>query len=269
MLILMLNVCLVWLELVMPTEYGKNNCQDIIKALSTFDVKTTIISGLAYGIDICAHRSALKYCLPTIAVIGHGFNTMYPAQHKKYADTIIRAGAVITEFTSYSHIDPKNFVKRNRIIAGLADATLVIESASKGGSLTTAGIANSYNRDVLAFPGRVGDTYSQGCNSLIKTHQANLIESVTDLQYILGWENSKKKNDAVQTKMFIVLNNDEQLIVDLLNKEGKLSIDIISIKAKMAISKVSTLLLKMEFDGLIRSLPGKIYFFKFLKNVNF
>jgi len=241
------------------TEYGKENCEKVIKSLATHAEKPIIVSGLAYGIDICAHKAAIKYNLPTVAVVGHGFHLMYPAQHRKYVEDIIHSGGIISEFTSKSVIDPRHFVRRNRIIAGMADATLVMESARKGGSLTTAEIANSYNRDVFAFPGRIGDVYSQGCNHLIKTNQAHLIESVTDIEYILGWENKEIKKDAVQAKMFVELSPEEELIAELLTEEGKLGIDLLSVKSNLPMSRVSSLLLKMEFEGLVRALPGKIY----------
>lgn len=241
------------------TAYGKDNCDKVIKALASHSEKAIIVSGLAYGIDICAHKAAMKYNLPTVAVIGHGFHLMYPAQHRKYVDDIIHSGGIITEFTSKSVIDPRHFVRRNRIIAGMADATLVMESARKGGSLTTAEIANSYNRDVFAFPGRVGDIYSQGCNHLIKTNQAHLIESVADIEYILGWENNLPKTDAIQSKMFVELSPEENLMVSLLKDAGKLGIDMLSVKSNLPMSKVSSLLLKMEFEGFVRVFPGKIY----------
>ncbi len=242
------------------TDYGKQNCDKIIKALASHSDKTCIVSGLAYGIDICAHKAAMKFNLPTLAVIGHGFHAMYPAQHRRYAEAILHSGGgIITEFTSKNIIDPRHFVRRNRIIAGMADATLVVESARKGGSLTTAEIANSYNRDVFAFPGRVGDVYSQGCNHLIKTNQAHLIESIADLEYILGWENQESKKDAIQSKMFVDLSDDEELLIALLKDEGNLGIDLLAVKSNLPMSRVSSLLLKMEFEGLIRAHPGKIY----------
>jgi len=241
------------------TDYGKENCDKVIKALASHSEKAIIVSGLAYGIDICAHKAAMKYNLPTVAVVGHGFHLMYPSQHRKYAEEIIHSGGILTEFTSKSVIDPRHFVRRNRIVAGMSDATLVIESARKGGSLTTAEIANSYNRDVFAFPGRAGDTYSQGCNHLIKTNQAHLIESVADIEYILGWENNLTKTDAVQSKMFLELSDEEELLIGLLSGEGKMGIDMLSVKSNLPMSKVSSLLLKMEFEGLVRALPGKIY----------
>ncbi len=238
------------------TRQGKDNCNELIKDLKTLGHKPLIVSGLAYGVDVCAHQAALKNDLPTIAVLGHGLHTVYPAAHKKIAKEIIESGGLLTEFPNNSKLDPSNFVRRNRIIAGMADATIVIESAKKGGSLITAELANSYNRDVFAYPGRVNDKYSSGCNWLIKTNRAALMENVSDLEYILGWQQNPKQ--AVQKQLFVELNNDEKILMDILGEE-ELSIDIISVKANMPMSKVSALLLNLEFSGLIRSLPGKIY----------
>lgn len=241
------------------SEYGKLVCNKLIKDLSEKSIKTTIISGLAYGVDICAHKAALQHQLPTIAAIGHGLHQMYPAQHRKYAEEIIENGALITEFTSKSKFDPKNFVRRNRIIAGMSDATIVIESANKGGSLVTADIANSYNRDVFAFPGRINDKYSEGCNRLIKTNQAHLIEGMADLEYMLGWDDQRKTCKEIQTKLFVELSKDEETIVSTLKSSNKIPIDLICLESSFPMSKVSSLLLKLEFDGIVKSHPGKIY----------
>lgn len=240
------------------TQYGKEHCNELIKNLQLNGHDPIIISGLAYGIDICAHKAALKYNLPTIAVLGHGLTTMYPASHKKHARDIIKRGGLLTEFSSKAKLDPSNFVKRNRIIAGMADATIVVESGAKGGSLITADIANSYNRDVFAFPGRVNDKYSIGCNRLIKTNRAALIENINDLEYILGWEKEKAKG-AIQKQLFVELSVDEQKVIDSLKLEEQLSIDVICLKTNFPMSKVSSILLKLEFSGLVKSLPGKIY----------
>ena len=239
------------------TQYGKEHCNELVKNLQTNGHNPLIVSGLAYGIDICAHRAALKNNLTTIAVLGHGLTTLYPASHKKFAREIIERGGLLTEFPSKAKLDPSNFVKRNRIIAGMADATIVVESGAKGGSLITADIANSYNRDVFAFPGRVNDKQSIGCNRLIKTNRAALIENINDLEYILGWEKHKKQ--AIQKQLFIELSTDEQIVVDALKAEENLSIDIICLKTNFPMSKVSSILLKLEFSGLVKSFPGKIY----------
>jgi len=241
------------------SDNGREICNKLIADLSEKKTKTTIISGLAYGIDICAHKAALRNNMPTVAALGHGFHQMYPAQHKQYASEIIKSGALLSEFTSKSNFDPKHFVRRNRIIAGMSDATIVIESANKGGSLVTANIANSYNRDVFAFPGRVTDKFSMGCNHLIKTNQAHLIESVKDLEYILGWDDECEIPKEIQTKLFVELSTEEEKIVNSLKEEKNTPIDIICIKTSLPMSKVSTILLKLEFDGIVKSLPGKIY----------
>lgn len=241
------------------SDYGREICNKLIQDLSEKNSKPLIISGLAYGVDICAHKAALRHQLQTVAAIGHGLHMIYPSQHKRYAEEIVNQGALISEFTSKSKFDPKNFVRRNRIIAGMADATIVIESAAKGGSLVTADIANSYNRDVFAFPGRTSDKSSVGCNKLIKTNQAHLIESISDLEYILGWENRNEKPKTVQTKLFVELSPDEESLVQLLKEVDNMAIDSISFKTSFPMSKVSGLLLKLEFEGVIKSFPGKIY----------
>ena len=239
------------------TITGKENCNKLISNLSESGHKPLIVSGLAYGVDICAHKAAIKNNLDTVAVLGHGFSTLYPAAHRKYAKEIIEHGTLLTEFPHNSKMEPSNFVKRNRIIAGISDATIVIESAKKGGSLITAQLANSYNRDVFAYPGRLNDKYSEGCNFLIKTNRAALIESYKDIEYLLGWEKKNKK--AIQRKLFVELNSEEQKVYDLLKQNNELSIDVISLKTNMPMSKISSLLLSLEFSGLINSLPGKIY----------
>ncbi|NOU61667.1 DNA-processing protein DprA [Marinifilum caeruleilacunae] len=242
------------------SDYGKEQCLKLVKDLSAKSVKTSIISGLAYGIDICAHKAAMQNQLPTLAVVGHGFHQMYPAQHKKYAEEIIHnGGAIISEFHSKSKFDPKNFVRRNRIIAGMSDACIVIESARKGGSLLTAEIANSYNRDVFAYPGRSGDRFSEGCNFLIKTNQAHLMDTCKDLDYVLGWEDEPKAAQGIQAKLFVDLSEEEEAIIAVLKKSEKTSIDIICVECSFPMSKVSSLLLKLEFDGIVSSHPGKIY----------
>ena len=238
------------------SRYGKENCNELIKAFKENGHNPLVVSGLAYGIDVCAHQAALKNGLDTLAVLGHGLHTIYPAAHKNIAKEIVLNGGLLTEFPNNSKLDPSNFVRRNRIIAGLSDATIVVESAKKGGSLITAEIANSYSRDVLAFPGRVTDKYSSGCNWLIKTNRAALMENINDLEYILGWQQEKKQ--AVQKQLFVELSEDEKRIMNVLKGE-ELSIDIISLKADIPMSKVSALLLNLEFSGLVKCMPGKIY----------
>lgn len=238
------------------TPQGKENCDTLIKSLSETEHNPIIISGLAYGVDICAHKAALKYGLDTIAVFAHGFDKIYPSKHKNTASEIKEKGALITEFISGAKFERQNFLKRNRIIAGLSHATVVVESAKKGGSLVTADIANSYNREVFAVPGRLDDKYSEGTNWLIKTHKAFLLQSANDIEYILNWEQSE---NIVQKTLFIEFSQDEMKIVKILMQNNSMIIDEICKETGLTMSKVSSLLLEMEFKDAIRCLPGKIY----------
>lgn len=239
------------------TDYGKEICEKIIEDLTPLDV--TIASGLAYGIDICAHKAALKNNLKTIAVLGHGLDIMYPSAHRDTAKKIIESGALVTDYPSKTEFFPENFPKRNRIIAGIADAVLVVESTGKGGSLITAEIANSYSRDVFAIPGRVKDKYSEGCNWLISRNKAALVTSAKEIAYMMGWETKTEKKKVVQKQLFIELSGDEKILADILMEKGQLHIDLLSAASKMSMSKVAATLLNMEFSGVVSSLPGKIY----------
>jgi DNA processing protein len=241
------------------TEYGKEVCCKLLSAITEHGHQVLIVSGLAFGIDIAAHRAALSNNLPTVAVLGHGLNSLYPAAHKNVAKDICKNGALITDFISTEQPEPNNFVKRNRIIAALSDATLVIESGEKGGALITADIANSYNRDVFAIPGKVNEKYSSGCNKLIKTNRASLIENAEDIEYLLGWETPGNKKAPVQKELFTQLSDDENKVVTILRENNQLMIDSICSLANMPMSKVSAILLNLEFAGYTRSLPGKVY----------
>ncbi len=242
------------------TEYGKKIVDQFISVLAERGYRILIVSGLAYGIDIQAHKSALRTGIPTVAVLGHGLETVYPSLHTPTAKQMIaEQGGLISDFLSNSPIDRTNFLRRNRIIAGLSDATIVVESAKKGGALVTADIANSYNRDVFAFPGRVDDPYSEGCHFLIKSNRAALIERVADLEYVMNWSAAKSQPDAVQQCLFYDFNPDEKLIVDLLRSEGATAIDLICIKTTLPMNKVSPTLLNLEFAGVVKGLPGKVF----------
>ena len=240
------------------SNYGKYFCNKLIQDLSEHNHKVVIVSGLAYGIDICAHKAALKNNFQTIAVLGHGLSTIYPSLHTQVAKNICKQGALVTDFISTTEPERNNFIKRNRIIAGLSDATVIIESAKTGGALITADIANSYNRDVFAVPGRSSDFYSAGCNILIKANKAALIENADDLEYMLGWDIPSKKKQPVQKELFLDLSKEDKLVLEMLNKEN-LTIDIICLRLKLPVSKVSPILLNLEFSGLIKNLPGKVY----------
>lgn len=240
------------------TKTGLDECNKLVDNLAANHPGIVIVSGLAYGIDICAHKAALRNDLPTVAVLGHGLNTIYPAVHRNIARKISSHGALLTEFISGDTIDRNNFIKRNRIIAGISDATIVVESALNGGALITADIANSYDRDVFAYPGRITDEFSKGCNRLIKINKAALMENINDLEYHLGWD-IKKKNKPMQQKLFKELTDDEKKITDILKEEKEITIDVLCLKLNLPASYVSTMLLGMEFNGIIMSLPGKVY----------
>jgi DNA processing protein len=243
-----------------PTDYGKEMCKKLVENLALNHPEILIVSGLAYGIDICAHRSALKNKLDTVAVLAHGFTLIYPSVHRDTANQMLSQGALVTEFLHHEQPEPNNFVKRNRIIAGLADATVVVESGKQGGAIITADIANSYNRDVFAVPGRASDNYSAGCNQLIKTNRAALIEDAHDIEYLLGWQ--KTKNDtkkAIQQKLFTALSDDEAALLNAIRNTSGITIDQLSLKCEIPVSRASSALLNLEFQGLVKCLPGKVY----------
>jgi DNA processing protein len=238
------------------TSYGIEFCRKLIEDLAPLD--PIIVSGFAYGVDIVAHQLAMENNLQTIGVVAHGLNQIYPKPHKKYVAKMEQNGGFMTEFWSSSNPDKENFVRRNRIVAGMSEATIVIESADRGGSLITANMANDYNRDVFAVPGRVTDKYSQGCNNLIKTQKANVLTNAADLIYILNWE-LEKESKPVQKQLFVTLETDEQKVYDYLLKTGKEVMDIIALHCDFPIYKISGLLLNMELKGVIRPLPGKLF----------
>jgi len=238
------------------TERGKETTDEFIEKLKESGV--LVVSGLAYGVDTRAHKACVKHKIPTVGVVAHGLDRIYPDTNKKLANEMQLGGGILSEFISGTKPDAFNFPRRNRVIAGLADATLVVESGKKGGSLITAEIAGSYNRDVYAVPGRPEDQYSRGCNFLIKTNRAGLVESASDLLYQLSWD-IKGKPELIQPKLFPDLNPDEQLIVDLLYEKKQAAIDIISGKTELSSSKLASILLNLEFEGVIKCLPGKVY----------
>ncbi|MDX2001679.1 MAG: DNA-processing protein DprA [Chitinophagales bacterium] len=237
------------------TEYGKAVSEQIVEALA--EKQVLIVSGMAYGIDIYAHRAALKVGLPTVGVFGHGLDIVYPAQHRSTAEKMLSNGGLLTDFPSKSKFEKGNFPRRNRIVAGLADATIVVETKVKGGSMITAEIANSYDRDVFAVPGNINASNSQGCNYLIKTNRAYLLDEVEELLEILGWKENTL-SPPVQKQLFLDLNEDETKVVELL-KEKPLAIDELSFRLLMPASLIAANLLNLELKGVIRSLPGKVY----------
>lgn len=240
------------------TIHGKELCEKIIRDLATGHPDLIIVSGLAYGIDIASHKAALTNNLQTIGVLAHGFNTIYPSLHASTAKAIVKQGGLLTDFISDALPERNNFLKRNRIIAGLSDATLIVESGIKGGALITADIANSYNRDVLAVPGRPGDQWSAGCNSLIRSNKAALAGCSDDIEFFLNWKSDKSKQ-PVQKTLFSELDDTEKKVYELIRKQGELTIDCICRSLEMPVYKLSALLLQMEFKGLLKCYPGNVY----------
>ncbi len=240
------------------TIRGREICERIIADLGAGHPDIIIISGLAYGIDVTAHKAALAKNIQTVGVLGHGFKTLYPSVHRSVAASMLKNGGLLTDFSSDSLPERNNFIKRNRIIAGISDATLIVESGISGGALITADIAGSYNRDVFAVPGRPDDQWSAGCNSLIKSNKAALIESAADIEYGLGWQPEKTK-PALQKTLFSDLNGNEKQVYELLAKDGELTIDDICRSLDVPVNKLSSLLLQMELKGMLRCYPGNIY----------
>jgi len=240
------------------TDYGRQITEMLVEGFSAYHV--TVVSGLAYGIDIIAHRAALKNNMPTIGVTAHGLDRIYPSSHKPVAEKMVQQGGILTEFISKTNPDRENFPARNRVVAGMTDATIVVESAIKGGALITADIANSYNRDVFAVPGKIGEEYSEGCHEIIRMNKAMLVESADQVAEMLNWnDNPGSAKESKQLKFFHELNPEERILVDLLSQKGKLNIDHLTLQSNMPVSRVSSLLLDLEFAGVLRSLPGKMY----------
>ncbi|MBL7858321.1 MAG: DNA-protecting protein DprA [Cyclobacteriaceae bacterium] len=238
------------------TTYGKERVEEFVRDLIPHEA--LIISGLAYGIDIHAHKQAVKNHLPTIGVMGSGIDIVYPGAHLETAKKMMELGGLVTENAFGTKPDAHNFPARNRIIAGLCDALIVVEAAVKGGALITADIANSYNKDVFAFPGNIGQSHSAGCNNLIKANKAHLITSVKDLQYIMNWDIQKvKKKKEFSLEGFE--SNELSILQTLLDSNGQMMIDEISWKSNVPISQLASILLGLEFKGVVASLPGKIY----------
>ena len=238
-------------------EYGKSVCEKLVENLAEQNI--LIVSGLAFGIDSIAHKTALKNNLKTVAALAHGLDRIYPSQNKSLAKEMIEHGGLLTDFRSKTNPDKQNFPKRNRIVAGISDAIVVIETGIKGGSLITAELGNGYNKDVFAIPGRTNDTKSEGCNYLIKNNKACLITSADDLLENMRWKEHKKTSPKKQRELFIELTQDEKIIVEILQQQQQIHIDELYIKSALSSSAVASALLTLEMQGVISSLPGKMY----------
>lgn len=240
------------------TSYGKQLCEDLVSGFQ--DQGIQVVSGLAYGIDVHAHRQCLKQHVPTVAVLGHGLDMIYHAVHRETASRMLEQGGLLTEFPSGTTPERNNFPSRNRIIAGLADVTIVVEAARKGGALITAEIANSYHRDVCAFPGRIDQEYSAGCNYLIKTNRAHLIRNTQDLFYLMGWEDSRKQERTMQLQLIPApMSADQERVYRLIQERQPYYIDDLAQQLAWPISKLAMVLLEMEMNNSIVALPGKMY----------
>ena len=240
------------------TAYGMSLCQELVQGLQTHGA--LVVSGLAHGIDSHAHRAALAHNVPTVGVLGHGLDRIYPAANRNMAARMLDNGGLLTEFPSGTTPERTNFPMRNRIIAGLADVTVVVEAAFKGGALITAEIANSYNRDVCAFPGNTQQEFSAGCNYLIKTHRAHLVHGLEDLEYLMDWTLAATNKPAgKQLPLHVSLDPDEQNVHNIVREAGSIGIDDLMIQLHWPQSKLAMTLLQLELKGAIVALPGKMY----------
>ena len=243
------------------TDYGTQICASFLRDLKALCPDVLVVSGLAYGIDIHAHREALANELPTVGVLAHGLDRIYPHLHRKTAVDMLEKGGLLTEFLSGTNPDRHNFISRNRIVAGMCDATIVIESAEKGGSLITAELAEGYHRDCFAFPGRMSDEYSKGCNRLIRDNKASLLLSAEDFVQAMGWnmQTTLSEKVSVQRSLFIELSEEEQKIVAILEKLGNLQINSLVVEADIPVNKMTAILFELEMKGVIRVLAGGMY----------
>ena len=241
------------------TDYGRRMCHTFIKELKELCPDITVVSGLAYGIDIESHMAALEAGLPTIGVLAHGLDMIYPSAHRNVAKQMLSDGGLVTEFMSRTQPLGHNFVRRNRIIAGLSDAVIVVESAAKSGSLITAEIAGSYNRECFAFPGSVGDPYSVGCNELIRDNRAGLITSAFDFVSAMNWNDSDRKKDAIQKELFPDLTKEEETVYNRIKlKVQGVHISTLITELNIPYPHLSAILFNLEMKGLIKQSPGSL-----------
>ena len=245
------------------TPYGEDLIRRFISDLKQLSPRVLIVSGLAYGVDINAHRQALANGYETVGVLAHGLDDLYPTRHRETALRMIEHGGLLTEFLTQTNADKINFVRRNRIVAGMSDACILVESKSHGGGLITTEISQAYGRDVFAFPGRVGDAYSEGCNNLIRSNGAGLITSAADFVKDMGWQDDatlmRAKQQGIERSLFPELSPEEQLIVDILSKTNDLQINLISVKSNIDITRLTSLLFTMEMKGILKTLAGGMY----------
>ena len=245
------------------TQYGQDLIRRFVSGLREHCPEVLIVSGLAYGVDINAHRQALENGYPTVGVLAHGLDQIYPYRHRETAAKMLEHGGLLTEFMTQTNADKPNFVRRNRIVAGMSDACIVVESAAKGGGLITAEIAQSYDRPVFAFPGAVGMTYSEGCNNLIRDNVAGLISNAEDFVKAMGWQDEMRRQqalaDGIERNLFVDLSPEETKIVNLLQQTNDLQLNILSVKSGIPIGQLTALLFQLEMKGVVKSLAGGMY----------
>lgn len=241
------------------TRYGREFCEKLVADIAEEHPETLIVSGLAYGIDICAHRASLKNNLPTVAVLAHGLDRIYPAVHRRTAVEMLEEGALLTEFSIKTEPERFNFVERNRIVAGMSDAVVVVESAAKGGSLITADIANSYFREVFAVPGRLTDVYSAGTNRLIAHNKAILLHSAEDLMRHMGWDLISNEAEVVQKELFLDLSEEEKIVYSALSLDEAKQVNTLAVELNIPVSELFFILLELEMKNIVKALPGGMY----------
>lgn len=245
------------------TAYGRDMVSRFVRELKVICPNVLIVSGLAYGIDINAHRCALQNGYDTVGVLAHGLDQLYPPRHRETAVQMTSQGGLLTEYFTQTNADKVNFVRRNRIVAGMSDACILVESAARGGGLITARLARDYNRDVFAFPGRAGDTYSEGCNNLIRSNGAALISSAQDFAEAMGWDDDarlgKTRQKGIERQLFPQMSPEETIVADALQKQNDMQINMISVKTNLPIAKITALLFDMELKGVVRPMAGGQY----------
>lgn len=245
------------------TTYGQDITHRFISELHEMCHNVLIVSGLAYGVDICAHRNALENGYQTLGVLAHGLDQIYPYHHRDTAAEMTTHGGLLTEFMTQTNADKVNFVRRNRIVAGIADATLLVESAAHGGGLITTRIARDYNRDVFAFPGAVGAPYSEGCNQLIRDHGAELVTSARDMVEAMGWQTDAQLSEAqskgIERQLFPELTEEEQRVVALLSRQNDLQVNTLSVQSNLPVGRLAALLFSLEMKGVVKTLAGGTY----------
>ena len=239
------------------TRYGRDFCERFVEDLAPWN--PVIVSGFAYGVDICVQQAAMAHGLQTIGVLAHGFTRIYPNRHREYVPAVEENGGFLTEFWSTSRPERENFLRRNRIIAGISEATVVVESADRGGSLVTADLAAGYHREVFAVPGRVDDMYSLGCNRLIRQQKAHILTAAADLVYILGWDTEETDTRPVQQQLFVEMDGTETTIYEFLKDHGKMQLDLIALNCRLPVFQATSVLLGLEMKGVVRPLPGKLF----------